>query len=313
MGMDYIKTTGAGDKPLTTAQTVAMEETKFFPTDVLIPLLLLAVVAYFQLVEASQTSVLGLLVAAPLTAAIFGKPRTVSLIATISLIETAWFCIADDSEINSSESLLFLIVLTFALMAIVTSNLRIQKDEQLAQALKEVASLELLESVASTDWLTGQLNRRGVALALADSPSQYHSVVMFDIDGLKKVNDAFGHLVGDEYVKNITARIAAHFKASDIFGRWGGDEFIAILPLEEMRAVEVVNRVIEEVHSTSIESDGIEIEARVSAGVAPWPEGTELDDILGLADQALYGAKAAGGSRAVSYSDYREETASLHD
>lgn len=313
MGMDYIKTTGAGDKPLTNAQTVAMEETKFFPTDVLVPLLLLAVVAYFQLVEASQTSVLGLLVAAPLTAAIFGKPRTVSLIATISLFETAWFCVVEDAEMNNGESLLFLAVLVFALLAITTANIRVQKDKQLAQALMEINELEMLERVASTDWLTGELNRRGVALALSNSQYKYQSVVMFDIDGLKKVNDAFGHLVGDDYVKNITARIASNFKASDIFGRWGGDEFIAILPLEELRAVEVVNRVIEEVHRTAIESDGIEIEARVSAGVAPWPEGTELDEILGLADQALYGAKAAGGSRAVSYSDYREETASLHN
>lgn len=311
--MDYLKTTGAGDKQLTDAQTIAMEETKFFPTDVLIPLILIAVVAYFQLVEDVRTSVLGLLVAAPLTSSIFGKPRIVSLIATVTLIETSWFCIADDAEMNSGESLLFLVVLLFAILAIAASNIRLKKDEQLAQALKDVATLEIVEKVASTDWLTGQLNRRGVSLALADSPTQFQSVVMFDIDGLKKVNDAFGHLVGDEYVKNITSRIAANFKASDIFGRWGGDEFVAILPLDELSAVDVVNRVIDEVHSSPIVSNDIEIEARVSAGVAPWPDGANLDEILSLADQALYGAKASGGSRAFSFTQYRAETSSLRD
>jgi diguanylate cyclase (GGDEF)-like protein len=188
-----------------------------------------------------------------------------------------------------------------------------KKDVELLDAIKRIAALEIVENVAATDWLTGQKNRRGVTQALASADAQFQSVVMFDIDGLKKVNDAFGHLIGDEYVKVITARIASSFKVSDIFGRWGGDEFIAILPLNEATALEVVKRVIENVHSTPIVSNGIEIEARVSAGVAPWPDGTSLDEILALADQALYGAKAAGGSRALSYSGYQRETSALRE
>lgn len=311
--MDYTKTTGAGDKPITPGQALAMEETKFFPTDVLVPLLLIFVVAYFEVVRDTENSILGLLVAAPLTSAIFGKPRVVSLIATVTLIETGWFAATESSSINAGASVLFLVVLAFALLAIVTSNLRLRKDEQLAAALKEVAALEILEDVASTDWLTGQKNRRGVSQALAASPEQFQSVVMFDIDGLKKVNDAFGHLVGDDYVKTITARIAANFKATDIFGRWGGDEFIAILPLDELTAVEVVTRVIDEVHSTPIVSNDIEIEARVSAGIAPWPDGEDLDHVLANADQALYGAKASGGSKAVPFTEYFENTSAFHD
>ena len=308
--MDDVKTTGSGERALTPSQTLAMEETKFLPTDVLIPSLLLAIVAYFEIVRNGETSVLGLLVAAPLTSAIFGKPRNVSLISTLTLIETGWISVNQNSELNSGEGLLFLFVLTFALLAIVTSNLRLQKDEQLASALRELASLEILETVASTDWLTGEKNRRGVAQALEEAEDTFQSVAMFDIDGLKKVNDSFGHRVGDDYVKNITARIAANFKATDIFGRWGGDEFIALLPLEESVAVDVVNRVIHEVHSTPIVSNGIEIEARVSAGVAPWSDGADLDQVLADADRALYAAKASGGSRALSFTEFESNSSS---
>lgn len=300
--MDYVNTSGSGENPLAEVQPLAMEKAKFFPTDVFIPLLLLALVTYFQLTSYTQVSILGLLAAVPLTAAIFGKPRMVSLLSTVALIETAWFCITDDSEINSSEDVLFLLILFFSLIAIATSNIRIEKDKRLAHALKEVTKLEIYETVASTDWLTGQLNRRGISIALSNSPEKFQSVVMFDIDGLKKVNDVFGHLAGDDFVKNISARIAANFKANDVYGRWGGDEFIAILPWEEARAVEIVNRVISEVQRTPIEIKGSEIDARISAGVATWSVGADLDDALKLADQALYRAKAGGGGQVVGYS-----------
>lgn len=67
-----------------------------------------------------------------------------------------------------------------------------------------------------------------------------------------------------------------------------------------------MNRVINETHSSPIEAHGIEIEARVSAGIAGWLPGAELDQILGEADEALYGAKSLGGGQALSHSEYQE-------
>jgi diguanylate cyclase (GGDEF)-like protein len=211
---------------------------------------------------------------------------------------------------NSQEDVLFLVVLAFSVLAIAAANLKLRKDEELADVLSAMAELEMVERVAVTDWLTGQKNRRGVAQAIEEADVNFQSVVMFDLDGLKKINDSLGHKVGDVYVKTITSRIAANFNQDDIFGRWGGDEFVAILPLNEEQAVTVVERVIDAVHSTPIVTDGLEIEARVSAGIAPWEPNQDLDATLAKADEALYGAKAQGGSRALGYTKYLNELSS---
>ncbi len=305
--MNYLKTTGAKDEEPSVAQQLAGETFKFLPTDVLIPIVLIAGVAAIEVIRTSGTSVLGLLVAAPLVSAIFGRPREVSFIAALTLVVTGTLCVYEGSEMNSEENVMFLVVLAFSILAIAISNLRLRKDDELTEVLRAVAELEVVEKVAVTDWLTGQKNRRGVAQALEEANKKFHSVVMFDLDGLKKINDSLGHKVGDVYVKTITSRIAANFNQDDIFGRWGGDEFVAILALEETQAVKVVERVIEAVHSTPIITDGIEIEARVSAGVAPWEHDEALDAILAKADEALYGAKAHGGSQVLGYTAHIEE------
>jgi len=304
MSSESIKRTGISDKPITVAQTLGMEQTKFFPTDIVVPILLVFVVIYIEIVQGARTSVIGLLVAAPLTSAIFGQPRVVWLVSSLSLIVTGWLCVRGGTNLDIDKNILFLAVLLMSLLSIATSSLRLKKDEAFAEAIKELARLEIAKEVGSTDWLTGQRNRRGVAEAIERATQRFQSVVMFDIDGLKRVNDSFGHQIGDEYIKNVTSRIAANFKAEDIFGRWGGDEFVALLPLEEKAATKVVERVINEAFQTPIVIHGIEVQARVSAGVAAWVKGATIDQALTNADEALYGAKAMGGHQTLAYSNF---------
>lgn len=308
--MNYLKSTNSGKEPVTVVRYLATETFKFLPTDVLIPIALIVGVSIIEAIRTTGTSVLGLIVAAPLVSAIFGRPREVSLIAALTLLVTGWLCVFEGSDMNSQEDVMFLVVFAFSILAIAVANLRLRKDEELTNVLRAVAELEMVERVAITDWLTGQKNRRGVVQAIEEAEINFRSVVMFDLDGLKRINDSLGHRVGDVYVKTITSRIAANFDHNDIFGRWGGDEFVAILPLEEAQAVAVVERVIEAVHSTPIVTDGLEIEARVSAGVAPWEAGQDLDATLANADEALYGAKAHGGCQALSYTSHMRQLSS---
>lgn len=302
--MSFLKSPDSNDEQVTVAQNLATETFKFLPTDLLIPIALIVGVSIIETIRTTGTSVLGLIVAAPLVSAIFGRPRVVSFVSALTLIVTGWLCVFEGSDMNSQEDVMFLVVLAFSILAIAVANLRLRKDEELADVFRAVAELEVVERVAITDWLTGQKNRRGVAQAIEDANVSFKSVVMFDLDGLKKINDSFGHKVGDFYVKTITSRIAANFDQDDIFGRWGGDEFVAILPIDEMQAISVVERVIQAVHSSPIVTDGLEIEARVSAGVAPWNPEEDLDATLAKADEALYGAKAQGGSRALCYTEH---------
>ncbi len=294
----------SGSQEVKPSKVVAAANTGFIPTDWLLPLVIIALVVSFEVFRTSQESILGLLATVPLISAIFGNARKVSLISMVTLLVTGWMCVRKGSSIKPEDNILFLAVLVISVLSILSANRRENKEEQLREAFREVARLEVIESVADTDWLTGTRNRRGVAQAIEESRRELSSVVMFDIDGLKKVNDSFGHLVGDEYVKGVTSRIAGNFKTDDIFGRWGGDEFIAVLPLSEVDAASVVARVIEAVHKDPILAKGLQIDARVSAGVAPWTRGRSLDQVLTHADQALYSAKAHGGLQVMTYSEF---------
>jgi diguanylate cyclase (GGDEF)-like protein len=159
------------------------------------------------------------------------------------------------------------------------------------------------KKAASMDPLTGVLNRRGFAEASARviereaSAGRPVTVLIFDIDHFKSINDRFGHPAGDEILKLFAALVVNSLRISDLSGRIGGEEFAALLPCSLEEGVLAAERVREAFERSGIMAETGPVDTTVSIGVAAGPAGIELDVLLAAADTALYQAKRGGRNR----------------
>ena len=160
------------------------------------------------------------------------------------------------------------------------------------------------KTAAMTDPLTGLFNRRAFfaaahgLIAAQMRKKKPVSVLAFDLDHFKSVNDRFGHGIGDETLRLFASTASANMRTSDVIGRLGGEEFVAILPGTLADAVIVAERVRAAFEVAGVEISGNRIGATVSIGVAEaGPPLAEFGDLLGRADAALYRAKHGGRNR----------------
>jgi two-component system, cell cycle response regulator len=161
-----------------------------------------------------------------------------------------------------------------------------------------------LNQVANTDLLTGLPNRRYGLRRLEQELSQAHrygrplSVMILDLDHFKTVNDTLGHAAGDEVLKYAATVMQKALRTSDILCRWGGEEFIAIVPNADLVATSMLaERLRNALASQQPKDPAIKSPVTVSIGVAACPYGRDLEHLLHLADQALYAAKEKGRNR----------------
>ncbi len=159
---------------------------------------------------------------------------------------------------------------------------------------------------ASMDPLTGIFNRRGFAEATTRiieheaAANRAVTVMIFDIDHFKSINDRFGHAAGDHILREFAQIVSNTLRMTDLCGRIGGEEFAALLPCAIDEALNAAERVRGAFEASDLAVDGVPIETTVSIGVAGGPAGTELDVLLAAADTALYQAKRSGRNRVVS-------------
>ena len=163
------------------------------------------------------------------------------------------------------------------------------------------AHAQLMQSLATTDPLTGLPNRRALddclkaALAAAHRHAESVSVALIDVDHFKRINDRCGHAVGDRVLVQLGHRLAADLRATDRLGRWGGEEFLLVsghTPLPA--ALELAERLRASVAGFGF---GHGEPVTVSIGVAQVRQGDDVDALLARADEALYRAKDAGRDR----------------
>jgi diguanylate cyclase (GGDEF)-like protein/PAS domain S-box-containing protein len=181
-------------------------------------------------------------------------------------------------------------------------------------------SLVHMENVAMTDSLTGMMNRRAISERAelewhrAQREGRPISMMVLDVDYFKEINDKFGHMVGDEALNRLGEAIRGAIRRSgdrsyDWAGRWGGDEFLLVLPGASLPAsVEVAERMRVMVANTPIDlGEGKLVEMKVSVGVACYSgrpgDDLTLDRLLAQADQALYEAKQAGRNQVAVFRD----------
>lgn len=191
-----------------------------------------------------------------------------------------------------------------ALLQELLSQSQMQLESEVASRTEALAAANLrLEELVTTDELTGVANRRewqrrcDEAITYARRYQQPLSILLIDIDHFKNVNDQHGHLAGDLTLKELCRICTTELRATDSFARWGGEEFVLLLPgttqAEAMLAGNKLRLAVEE--QAQIEFENKDIRITISIGVAMLEDSDpSLDCLLNRADQAMYAAKAAG-------------------
>ncbi|MGI4777889.1 MAG: diguanylate cyclase [Janthinobacterium lividum] len=166
---------------------------------------------------------------------------------------------------------------------------------------------EALRRSVFSDYLTGLVNRRAfyesaaLALERCGRSGLPLAVIVFDADHFKVVNDTHGHAAGDAVLRHLAAGLSATFRSADIVARFGGEEFIVMMPSASVdEAFATAQRMCRHVAANALTVDGVSIHYTVSAGVAGMaPDLDGLDQLLKRADTAMYAAKAQGRNRVV--------------
>jgi diguanylate cyclase (GGDEF)-like protein len=169
---------------------------------------------------------------------------------------------------------------------------------------------------ATTDELTGAYNVRAFKVISklefeeANRRKQAVSILMIDVDHLKETNDKFGHPAGDQLIKAVANAISGVVRASDVVARYGGDEFVVLLPTADAMSAELVAlRVRARLTRVALTLDDATVPAAVSIGIATYPEdGKTLRAVIKCADEALYESKANGRDRITAYRAVRKPT-----
>jgi diguanylate cyclase (GGDEF)-like protein len=181
---------------------------------------------------------------------------------------------------------------------------------QMASSMKHSQVISSMKDMAIYDTLTQVFNRRHLNQVLEEElrnslrKKQPLSIVMVDIDHFKAINDRYGHDEGDKALIHIASMLKASLRKHDIVARFGGEEFLVILPKAIMKdAVVIAERIRRSIEATPLSMDGEEVHLTVSLGVAAvpaiWPDSKE--EFIKCADTALYEAKGKGRNRVCFY------------
>src|SRR5436190_16913634 len=176
-----------------------------------------------------------------------------------------------------------------------------QSGLELKQAYKRI------EELAELDELTGSFNRRCIMRMLDDEIARAHrsqtpcSIALIDLDWFKRINDAYGHPTGDEVLRTFAITVFANIRHIDKFGRYGGEEFLLVLPdTPGDGAANILERLRSIIGDLDWSAFSSGMRVTISAGVATLGRNENPDTLLARADSALYLAKARGRNRIVS-------------
>ncbi|MDD2388172.1 MAG: sensor domain-containing diguanylate cyclase [Desulfobacterales bacterium] len=212
--------------------------------------------------------------------------------------EFGWYLFVEQSEEESIRQILHTLFINLAICIVITIIVVMLTNLTLS------AYQSRLEKMATTDKLTGIYNRRAFDIIINQALKDVHrnktglSVILFDIDLFKKINDTLGHIAGDSVIQHVVNITCSNMRASDVICRWGGEEFLILLKGCNLdNAFNMAEKIRKAVSNAPALYKGTEIPVTISLGVAQYiPEDNE-DSMLIRVDKALYTAKQSGRNR----------------
>lgn len=175
--------------------------------------------------------------------------------------------------------------------------------------LKVYSDLDSIKKEAYVDSLTGIGNRYQInqwfeyQLNRAVTGTYPFSIIFFDLDNFKSVNDQYGHKIGDEVLKEVASLVKSSLRSDECFGRWGGEEFIVIINAPKEDALKLADRLRKRIEMHEFGTIG---RLTSSFGVSDYQKGDSIDSVLGRADKALYQVKKIGRNKVQYHSDFLE-------
>lgn len=170
--------------------------------------------------------------------------------------------------------------------------------------LKTIQEKNILEEAVYKDSLTGLFNRHFMNLKLKSALIAFGTradpfgCLFIDLDHFKRINDTYGHNFGDQVLKVISRKLIYHLRTTDIIGRWGGEEFVAIIQnVDQKTLVRLAEKLKNMICKSDLDLDGTQIRITVSIGATLAREDDTVDRLIDRADQAQYLSKANGRNR----------------
>jgi diguanylate cyclase (GGDEF)-like protein len=229
------------------------------------------------------------------TALTLGKAAT---LLQIALIAACYLWLANPSQSNNMVLYFAALAAQFAPMILV-AYITTMLSSDIRRALIHIKML------SEKDELTGVLNMRAFATTadrISRQAARYnhtYTVMMVDSDSLKVINDKYGHQAGNRLLQLLVQCIQAQLRETDVLARYGGDEFIVLLPETAAAGAEIVaTRIRQRVEAAVLTTRDRPVSTTVSLGVASYPEhASDLESVMERADQALYASKTGGRNK----------------
>jgi len=241
----------------------------------------------------------------------FGFPKSERVLCSI-IDKAQTFIQTEEIEINWTGKLfdyskklseqrtfyltVFIVIMFFVLIILV---IVLVKNVRLGKKLKEMASHDALTDIFNRRYF---MKQAAIQIARSMRLGNECFVSIFDLDHFKSVNDKHGHLAGDKVLNEVARRVTKTIRPYDLFGRYGGEEFILlVLDIDKSNVLNAIERIRQGICKTPIEFEGKGIPISASFGIACIPQGGDLTMAIKYADEALYQAKKTGRNKSVFY------------
>ena len=266
----------------------------------LLALLLISSFFYLLMATPDNAALMWCLTIIPVLVGTFGYRHSIIILSTVFAL--AVWVLFGKTQLGPLPDLSNSTVVHFLSAYISLSLFAVAMDVSHSRSLQKFKDLSLrVDQIAHQDQLTQLPNRHDMERRLENKYQQYRlinepfSILLADLDNFKFINDRYGHDVGDDVLHAIGALLGEPLRGEDVVARWGGNEFMVLLPTANAEAaVNIAERLRSQAGKLTMEAQGDKLRTSLSVGVASIDKCTGIDDLISTAENGLYQAKHMG-------------------